>query len=253
MFSCNRDIQVGVFLCAYLHQKALEAQGRRADLSLGLSLGEYNHLVHIGALTFADGLRLVDSRGAVYDRGPAGMMIAVFPLEIEELGPIVKQAQQHGFVAISNFNSPAQHVLSGEQQAVREAIRLVEEETSAQAVVIADGLPMHCSLFQTVAEQFRPFLEKARWRQPNKPYIPNVTGEMLAHPTPADFVELLTQQVSRPVQWRASVDMVAERFPGATFIESGPRAVLFQLLKRWRDNPRFKSDSPEGLVVVTPA
>src|SRR5690606_3180638 len=70
MLARNRDIQVGVFLCSYLHQRALAARGVHGDLSLGLSLGEYNHLVHIGALDFPAALRLVDARGAAYDDGP---------------------------------------------------------------------------------------------------------------------------------------------------------------------------------------
>ena len=38
-----------------------------AGLSLGLSLGEYNHLVHAGAIAFLPALSLVDARGAGYD------------------------------------------------------------------------------------------------------------------------------------------------------------------------------------------
>ena len=76
----NRDVQVGVFVATMMHLVALESHGARATGSLGLSLGEYAHLVHIGALEFADALQLVDARGALYDRGPAGMMAAVFPM-----------------------------------------------------------------------------------------------------------------------------------------------------------------------------
>src|SRR5262249_34238579 len=66
-FAGNRAVQVGVFLCSHLHLEALRARGLETELSLGLSLGEYNHLVHIGALSFADALRLVDARGAAFD------------------------------------------------------------------------------------------------------------------------------------------------------------------------------------------
>src|ERR1700733_11260837 len=52
MFACNRDVQIGVFLANHLHLCLLERAGVRGAWSLGLSLGEYNHLVHIGALSF---------------------------------------------------------------------------------------------------------------------------------------------------------------------------------------------------------
>src|SRR6266850_739101 len=45
MFSHNRDIQLGVFLAAYIHSERLATEGIRPDASLGLSLGEYKHLV----------------------------------------------------------------------------------------------------------------------------------------------------------------------------------------------------------------
>ena len=54
IFASNCDVQLGVFLASHVHLVAAERAGLRARLSLGLSLGEYNHLVHIGALDFAD-------------------------------------------------------------------------------------------------------------------------------------------------------------------------------------------------------
>jgi len=50
IFARNRDVQIGVFLANHLHWQSLERAGLRAGCSAGLSLGEYNHLVHIGAL-----------------------------------------------------------------------------------------------------------------------------------------------------------------------------------------------------------
>src|SRR5262249_50432892 len=144
------------------------------------------------------------------------------------------------------------HVLSGETRAVEEAVRRIEEETVAQAVVIADGLPMHSSLFESVAARFRPFLEAVSWRRPARPYIPNVTAELVLEPTAADFIDLLQRQVASPVRWRATIDRVGEQFPGTTFIEVGPKTVLSRMLRRWKDNPRFATDGPDGLVVAEP-
>ena len=59
IFFRNRDVQVGVFLTNFIFARALEIDGIRPDASVGLSLGEYNHLVEIGALSFASALRLL--------------------------------------------------------------------------------------------------------------------------------------------------------------------------------------------------
>src|SRR5437773_1861170 len=60
MFALNRDVQLGVFLANHILLRALEMEGVNADASAGLSLGEYNHLVHIGALRFDDAIRLLE-------------------------------------------------------------------------------------------------------------------------------------------------------------------------------------------------
>src|SRR5947209_4023010 len=52
IFATNRDVQIGVFLANHLHLGLLHRAGVDSAHSLGLSLGEYNHLVHIGALSF---------------------------------------------------------------------------------------------------------------------------------------------------------------------------------------------------------
>ncbi len=125
-FATNRDVQVGVFLTSYLHEQALAARGIQGDASLGLSLGEYNHLVHAGALSFEEALRLVDARGTLYDAGPDGMMASIFPLLVEELAPYVEAAQAYGVLEIANLNSPTQHVIAGARAAVAHVLARLE-------------------------------------------------------------------------------------------------------------------------------
>jgi [acyl-carrier-protein] S-malonyltransferase len=249
MFADNRAVQVGVFLCSHLHLQALRRQGIPGDLSLGLSLGEYNHLVHIGALSFADALRLVDARGAAYDRGPVGMTAAVFPIEEEELADLVARVRPHGVVEVVNINSPTQHVVAGERAAVEALRSVLAEESFADAVVIDERFPLHSSLFAPVAEAFRPHLLRATWRRPHKPYYPNVKPVPLACPTPADFVDLLTRQVASTVLWRDAIEHILDRHPAAEFIEVGARGVLSGLLRSWVPNSRRKTDGADGLVV----
>ena len=79
-FARNVDVQVGVFLANHMFLQTLDAAGIEAEMSLGLSLGEWNHLVHIGALGFAEALRAVEQRGRCYDEGPRGWMAAIQPI-----------------------------------------------------------------------------------------------------------------------------------------------------------------------------
>lgn len=245
MFAANRDVQVGVFLANHVHLLALERCGVRAPLSLGLSLGEYNHLVHIGALSFVDALRLVDARGVLYEGGPRGEMASAFPLPLADLEEVVARASVRGLLEISGFNSPSQHVLAGSPEAMALAAEIVREELACECVTIEDRLPMHSSLFSPVAVALEPVLRAAPWRTPRLPYLPNVVGEIEPSPTPERMVTLLTQHVHRPVLWRASIEAALRRYPDATFIEVGPRAVLHNLLnKKWVSARRMRTDVP---------
>ncbi len=250
-FATNRDVQIAVFVANHILLQTLEAAGITAELSLGLSLGEYNHLVHIGCLPFADALRLVAARGAAYDNGPDGAMLSVFPLGIDELAPIVESARAHGLLEIANLNSPHQHVLAGERAAIDAAKQLLEEEFSIDPVEIESRIPMHCSRFRPVSEAFRPALEAARWHASTRPYLPNVDAEWIAQPTAAQIRDALTRHVYQPVQWRRSIDLIADTFSDAIFVEVGPRAVLHNLLSpRWRRVAREKTDHPENIAVA---
>lgn len=248
VFARNVDVQVGVFLANHLFLETIEAAGVSAEASLGLSLGEYNHLVHIGALTFDDALLTVRARGEAYDAGPRGMMVSVQPADEATVLAVVERARLRGVVEISNFNSPTQHVLAGEEAAVREAMRIFDDEHYVQTVVIERHVPMHSSLFRNVGVAFRRYLNNVEFAAPRLPYLANRTGGFVDQPTQATFVELLTEHVFAPVQWRRSIETIIDRFADVTFVEIGPLAVLHNLLSRkWVQRPKFHTDGAESL------
>ncbi len=247
-FERNVDVQIGVFVANHMMLSALQAEGVDAELSLGLSLGEYNHLVHIGALEFTDALRLVQARGEAYDAGPRGQMASVQPLDLDTLEEVVEQIRGRGLgvLEIVNLNSPRQHVISGDAAAVEAAVAVLEDEHFVVPTIIERQVPMHSSLFEPVGAALRPHLQRARFRAPHRPYLPNRRGDFLASPGHADFVELLADHVHTPVLWRRSIDRIAERFAGAVFVEVGARQVLHNLLDRkWVRSPKYATDSRE--------
>ncbi len=249
MFDTNRAVQLGVFLANHIHMLAAEAAGLSASLSIGLSLGEYNHLVHIGALDFAAAVQLVAKRGDAYDAGPPGAMASVFPLPLDELEPVVAEVAKLGLgvLEIANLNSPTQNVLSGARPALDEAMRRLDRELGVDSVLIEPRIAMHSSLFRPVAEALAPTLRAAPYRTPERLYLPNVIGDFEQAPTPARIAEHLIAHVCSPVLFRRSIDRLVAHAPDAAFVEVGPRAVLFNLLSRkWLSSKRFKTDTPEG-------
>lgn len=241
----NRDVQMVVFLSTQMYLAALAAEDVDAGGSLGLSLGEYSHLVHIGALDLEDALALVDERGRRYDEAPPGMMVAVLAVDRDAVDDVVTHARARGEVVISNYNGPTQHVLAGDAAAVTWAAQELEAQFAAYTTVIERRVPMHSPLMAGPARAFAPVLSRAPWRVPVRDYRPNVTARPIAAPTPAELVTSLVRHVAEPVQWQASVDQLARCGADATFIEVGPGRALHDLLGRfWKSLRRACVDDP---------
>jgi [acyl-carrier-protein] S-malonyltransferase len=249
MFARNRDVQVGVFLANHMYCESLGVAGVTGGLSLGLSLGEYNHLVHIGALDFDQALRLLDARGQAYEQGPEGAMASVFPIAFDRLRDVVESVRHIGQLEIAIHNAPQQHVIAGALRAVEAALTVLEDEHFVQGVLIENRIPMHTQLFRPVADAFRAALAAIDWGSPALPYLPNVLGRFMENPGPDQMVELLSRHVYSPVLWRESVDFISELSDDLVFVEVGPRAVLYNLLgKRWKSNPRYRTDSQDDFL-----
>ena len=244
----NRDTQITVFVATQMYLAAMQAEGIEAGCSLGLSLGEYSHLVHIGALDFEDALRLVDERGRCYDEAPAGVMATVLAVDHDTVAAVVDRARAHGPIAISNLNAPTQHVIAGAEAAIAWATATLEDEHLAHVTIIERRVPMHSPMMAAVAAAFAPALQRAPWQAPSLPYLPNVTGAAIANPGREDFVAQLTRHVSEPVLWQRSIDRLVADHEDAVFIEVGPGAVLYNMMGRgWRRARRARVDAPDAI------
>jgi [acyl-carrier-protein] S-malonyltransferase len=245
IFAHNRDVQIGMFLANHMHWQNLEREGISAGYSAGLSLGEYNHLVHIGALEFDDAVRVLAARGEAYEQGPRGKMTAVFPVEADDIRKAVQSMGCNDQLGVGMINTPRQCVLSGDAGAVDKAAGIVEEEFLAEAVVIEERLPMHSPLFRAVGDQLRPALEEGRWHVPDKPYLPNLTGKFEKAPPAGVFVDTLSRHTWSTVRWRDCIEtLVAESSGMMTFVETGPKSVLTKFFgRKWVNPDRFHTDA----------
>jgi [acyl-carrier-protein] S-malonyltransferase len=253
MFSHNRDVQVGVFLTSYMLSQRLAGEGLRADASLGLSLGEYNHLVQIGALSFEDALRLLDARGDAYDGGPRGLMMSVFPCDADQVKEAQHATASAGQADISIELAEKHFVLGGDRHAVRAAASWLEEEAYATARLIDPALPMHSRMFRPAADTFKAALEKVAWLVPRQAYLPNVDGVCLPAAQANDFVDRLYRHVFNTVRWAPSLVETIVRFPDATFVEVGPKCILHNAFRR--EHKRCRSlctDDPDSASPILP-
>jgi [acyl-carrier-protein] S-malonyltransferase len=251
MFCHNRDVQIGVFLAAYILGETLAAAGIRSAGSLGLSLGEYNHLVEIGALSFASALRILEARGLAYENGPRGLMMSVLPCDESQVQQALDSIAAPGSADIAIELSAKHFVISGEARHVQAAASWLEDEAFAQARVVDSALPMHSRMFRPAADAFLGNLEKADWRPAQKPYLPNVDGQFLVDARPAELVDRLYRHVFSTVRWSRSVAAIVDRYPNAVLVEVGPKCILYNTVRRdYKHLHCFRTDDPESTDTV---
>ena len=90
----------------------------RPDYVAGHSLGEYAALYCAWALDLDDVLKIIQKRAEVMDKSAQGTMAAIIGLTEEQVNEGVQKAKEFGLVSVANYNSPAQIVITGENDAV---------------------------------------------------------------------------------------------------------------------------------------
>lgn len=197
----------------------------------GLSLGEYTALVFAGALSFRDGLKVVQARGramqAAAEVTPSGM-VSVLGLDASEVETLVTEARSAGTLEVANLLCPGNTVVSGSAAAIDEVCRLSEAK-GLRTVRLAVAGAFHTELMKPADEKLAEALGRVELTAPRTPVWSNVDAK--PHTDPAEIRPLLVRQVLSPVRWEETMrGLFAARVE--TFYEIGPGRVLAGLLKR---------------------
>jgi len=198
----------------------------------GHSLGEYAALVAAGAITLADGAKLVRERGRLMQAAvPAGTgaMAAVLGTEDALVAEVCAQVSGTDVVVPANYNSPGQIVIGGHAAAVDLAIAELGARGVRKIVKLAVSVPSHTPLMRDAAAQLGEVMAAMDWQMPDRPVIQNADAR--SHDSLADIREALVRQLYLPVRWTECIQALAAG--GATHIvECGPGKVLSGLIKR---------------------
>jgi [acyl-carrier-protein] S-malonyltransferase len=221
----------------------------RASFVAGHSLGEYSALVAVGALRFADAVKIVRERGRLMQEAvPAGegAMAVIMGLETDEISSLCVESSQGEVVSPANFNGAGQVVIAGTKSAVSRAMALAKERGAKRVLDLPVSAPFHCQLMQPAAEGLQKLLSAIDVQPFSVGVITNVDADVNVDVNRVK--SLLSEQAVRPVRWEESVKKLAEL--GCTrALEIGPGKVLKGLMKRIA--PAIETDNfevPQDLV-----
>ena len=209
--------------------KAIEEKGVTADVTAGLSLGEYGALAASGVMSPADVFKVVRQRGIYMQEAvpTGGAMTAVMGLDAETIERICEETE--GIVSIANYNCPGQIVITGEEAAVSAAAEKLSAAGAKRCVPLKVSGPFHSQMLSGAGEKLGNVLEEVTIQEIRIPYIANVTAEYVQDH--GQVKELLKKQVSSSVRWQQTIErMIADGVD--TFIEIGPGKTLSGFMRK---------------------
>ncbi|MDD3587014.1 MAG: ACP S-malonyltransferase [Thermoguttaceae bacterium] len=198
----------------------------------GLSLGEYTALVFAEAISFEDGLRLVQTRGQAMQKASEmsqGGMVSILGLDTEKVEELCAQAGQDGVLKVANYLCPGNIVVSGENAACEQIAELARQAGAIKVVPLAVAGAFHTSLMEPARVALQEVLDRTTIVAPRIPVISNV--DVQSHSDPKEIRHILLSQLCSPVRWEVSMrELLAQDFDA--FYEIGPGRVLRGLMKR---------------------
>ena len=211
--------------------RALTEKGFRTDMAAGHSVGEYSALAAAGVVSPEKALELVSVRADLMQRDAErrpGTMQAIVGPEASRVEAVVAEVSRQGVVAVANYNSPQQAVITGEAQAVALAAEKLAAE-GGRAVPLAVSGAWHSALLAEAGQDFARIIEKTEFKTPTCGLYLNVTGRL--ERDPAKIKEAMSRQMTSPVRWYTLIEAMLAS--GATrFMELGPGKVLAGLNRK---------------------
>jgi [acyl-carrier-protein] S-malonyltransferase len=226
------NTQPAILTVSVAAYRVLADKGIMPDFVAGHSLGEYSALVAVGALKFADAVRLVRKRGTyMQDAVPLGVggMAAIMGLSPAVVQDVCKRAAENEICAPANLNSPEQTVISGHASAVKRAVEIASQSGAKRAVVLAVSAPFHSALMMPAQEKLEKDLRATAMNFLQVALVTNVDADTIRKGDEAR--EALIRQVTMPVRWEESMRMLLDEGVN-TFVEVGPGKVLTGLMRQ---------------------
>jgi [acyl-carrier-protein] S-malonyltransferase len=202
-------------------------------MTAGHSLGEFSALVASKALTFEDGLLLVQTRADAMQHAceiNPSTMAAILMLADDVVERICGEVTAQGEVVVAaNYNSPGQIVISGTINGINIACEKMKAAGAKRAVVLNVGGAFHSPLMEPARAELEKAIQSTTFQEPVCPIYQNVNAKGVTDTE--EIKRNLIAQLTAPVRWTQTIqNMIAD---GAkSFIEVGPGKVLQGLVKK---------------------
>ncbi|MEJ2545088.1 MAG: ACP S-malonyltransferase [Calditrichaceae bacterium] len=172
--------QPAIFIHSIAVFRVLKFKGKLPLATAGHSLGEYSALVAAGALSFEDGLRLVQKRGELMHKAGTeqpGTMAAIIGLVPEKVLDLCDSLRDEGVIQPANYNSPGQIAISGDVNTIRKAVEKAPEMGALKAIELVVSGAFHSPLMAAAAKGLAEALNATEFHDADVPVYSNVKAK----------------------------------------------------------------------------
>lgn len=231
--------QLAILTMSLAILEILKENGIQAEMSAGLSLGEYSALIYSGALDFNEGVLLVKKRGEyMQDLLPKGewKMMTVLGFTDEQAEEVCSKITK-GFAVPANYNTVGQVVISGEKEAVEEAEQIAKDMGGRKIRVLNTAGPFHTKMLIDSSNALRKELDNVEIHEFKSQVVKNIDGKPYAQDD--DVRDILANHIINPVRFTTTVETMLDNGID-TFIEIGPGKTLSGFVKRAKGDKEVK-------------
>ena len=224
------NTQPAIVTMSIAAMKALTSQiDIKPDYVAGHSLGEYCAMYTAGVMSLENTLKSIQKRADLMGATKGGSMAAVLNATDEQLKAGLAEGSKVGYVDVANYNSPAQVVITGDENAVKAAGDYMLANGVRRVVPLAVSGAFHSKFMENAGHEFASFISNVELNDASIPVITNVDAEPTVKST--DFREKMPKQIYSSVHWTQTIEkMVSDGVE--IFIEIGPGKVLAGLNKK---------------------
>ena len=235
----TKNTQLAILTMSLAILQILKENDITCEMAAGLSLGEYSALINSGAISFEEGIKLVQKRGQfMQELLPKGdwQMAAILGMTEEQVEEVCKRVKA-GFVVPANYNSVGQIAISGEKEAVLEAEIIAKEMGAKKVVVLKTAGPFHTEKLIDASNALKNELKNITINEFESKVIKNIDGT--EYKDTEDIKDILAKHIVSPVRFSKSLGNMIEAGID-TFIEIGPGKTLSGFLKRIPTDKKIK-------------
>ena len=213
---------------------ALEALKSQLDITpdyvAGHSLGEYCAMYEAGVMSLETTLKAIQKRADLMNASAnGGAMAAVLNASEDQLKAGLAEGSKVGYVDVANYNSPAQVVITGDENAVKAASDYMIANGVRRVVPLAVSGAFHSKFMENAGHEFEGFVASLDLNNASIPVITNVDASATVEN--ADFRLKMPKQIYSSVHWTQTIQKMAA--DGVEiFVEIGPGKVLAGLNKK---------------------